>query len=196
MKAVLLTTLTLSLAALFTSGCDIGDSTDSNITMSIRVSTLSYIGNNNETNETNITLGGGVEGTYISSGRYDFYDENISGARQIEKGIYLTDINCSDYNIEQNSTAPILKAPDKNSSGSTFAYININPFTTLMVDMNLSADALNSHYNFPAAYAVDPDFNFDTVSARFDRALPEETVDNNLSDEICRALKELIELQP
>jgi hypothetical protein len=196
MKNRLISAFLFSLAMIITTGCSIGEGTDSNITMSLRVSAFSYVKDNNETNETNITINGVTQGYYISRGRYDFYDENISGERRIEKGIFEYDVNCSDFNIEQNTTAPILKAPDKNSSGSIFAYVNINPFTTLMVEEHLSADELNAKYLFTAAYDVDPDFNFDTFSARYDRYLPEETADFNLTDDICRALKEVMNLQP
>jgi len=181
---------------ILSTGCSVGEGTDSNITISMRVSAFNYVKENSETNETNLTINGVTQGYYISRGRYDFYDANISGERRIEKGIFEYDVNCSDFNIEQNTTAPILKAPDKNSSGSTFAYVNINPFTTLMVDENLSADELNAKYEFTAAYDVDPDFNFDTYTARYDRKLAEESSDFNLTDDICRALKEVINLQP
>lgn len=192
----LIAALLFLFAMLFSTGCNIGGGTDSNITVSIRVSAFSYVKENSETNETNLTINGVTQGYYISRGRYDFYDENISGERRIENGIFEYDVNCSDFNIEKNTTAPILRAPDKNSSGSHFAYINVNPFTTLMVDENLTADELNAKYEFTAAYDVDPDFNFDTYTARYDRHLPEESSDYNLTDDICRALKEVINLQP
>ena len=175
-----------------TTGCSIGDNTDSNITMSLRVSALTYIKDDNETNGTRVTINDVVRGYYISLGRYDFYDKNITGVRKIVKGRYLSaDNNCSDYGIiiDENSTVPTMKAPDKNSSNSKFAYININPFTTLLVDTNYSKETLQNRY--PIAASVDDDFNFDTVSARLDRDFNSTA----LTREICDALNEVIELQ-
>ena len=193
MKSTLLATLWLLLMTLFTSGCSIGDSTDSNITMSLRVSALTYIRENNETNDTLVTINDTIKGTYITSGRFDFYDKNITGERKIIKGVYLidSDVNCSNYpdmNLSEGAPAPTMKAPDKNSSESAFAYININPFTTLLVAGH-PKEELQS--NFPEAASVDEDFNFDTVSARFDRDFNA----TRLTQEICEALNEVISLQ-
>ena len=193
MKSIFITSVIFLFITFFTTGCDIGGDTDSNITMSLRVSALTYIKDNNETNETNVTINDVIKGYYITEGRYDFYDTNISGIRKIVKGVYLhTDNNCSSYGIviDENTTAPIMKAPDKNSSGSTFAYININPFTTLLVDTNYTKEALQNR--FPTATSIDSDFNFDTVSARFDR----DYNSTALVEEICDALSEVISLQP
>jgi hypothetical protein len=193
MKSIFLTLAVFGSALFLTTGCDIGGDTDSNITMSLRVSALTYIKDNNETNETNVTINDTIKGYYISEGRYDFYDINITGVRKIEKGVYYnSDNNCSGYGIviDENTTAPTMKAPDKNSSNSVFAYININPFTTLLVDTNYSKEALQER--FPTAASVDADFNFDTVSARFDT----DYNSTALVEEICDALSEVISLQP
>jgi hypothetical protein len=193
MKKLLFLLLTFFNMIFFTTGCSIGDDAESNITMSLRVSALTYIKENNETNETKVTINDTITGTYINLGRYDFYDENITGERKIVKGLYLSaDDNCSDYGIifDENTTAPIMKAPDKNSSGSAYAYININPFTTLLVDTNYSKEELQTR--FPTATLIDRDFNFDTVSARFDN----EFNTTSLTQEICDALSEVISLQP
>jgi hypothetical protein len=194
MKSTLLTILIFLFTTLFTTGCDIGDSTDSNITMSLRVSALTYIRENNETNDTLVTINDTTKGTYITLGRFDFYDENITGERKIINGVYLieSDVNCSDYpdmNISENAPAPTMKAPDKNSSESKFAYININPFTTLLVDSGYSKETLQGR--FPEAASVDEDFNFDTATARFDR----DFNSTRLTQEICEALNEVISLQ-
>ncbi len=194
MKTTLLATLLLFLIALFNSGCEIGDSTDSNITMSLRVSALTYVKENNETNETKVTINDTLQGTYITLGRYDFYDKNITGKRKIVKGIYqqTSDVNCTSYpdiNLSENAPAPTMKAPDKNSSNSKFAYININPFTTLLADGLYSKENLQNR--FPEAASVDKDFNFDTATARFDR----DFNGTRLTNEICEALSEIISLQ-
>ncbi len=194
MKITLLITLGLFLMTLFTSGCSIGDSADSNITMSLRVSALTYIRENNETNDTLVSINDTIKGTYITLGRFDFYDKNITGERKIIKGVYLidSDVNCTNYpdiNLSEGAPAPTMKAPDKNSSNSTFAYININPFTTLLVDVGYSKETLQGR--FPEASSVDSDFNFDTVSARFDR----DVNSTRLTQEICEALNEVISLQ-
>lgn len=193
MKMIFLTTLMFLSMTFFISGCDIGENTDSNITMSLRVSALTYIKENNETNDTEVTINNTTKGYYITLGRYDFYDKNITGERKIVNGLYIdSDNNCSSYGIviDENTTAPIMKAPDKNSSNSNFAYININPFTTLLVDSGDSKETLQTR--FPTATQVDPDFNFDTVSARFDS----DFNGTRLVEEICEALNEVILLQP
>ncbi len=194
MKSTLVTILIFLFITLFTAGCDIGDSTDSNITMSLRVSALTYIKENNETYDTNVTINDTIIGSYITLGRFDFYDNNTTGERKIINGVYLldSDVNCSDYpdmNLSENAAAPTMKAPDKNSSNSRFAYININPFTTLLVDSGYSKETLQGR--FPEAASVDEDFNFDTTTARFDR----DFNGTRLTQEICEALNEVISLQ-
>ncbi len=191
-KNILILSILMGIMFLNT-GCDIEDDSDSNITMSLRVSALTYVRDNNETNDTEVTINNTIKGYYISGGRYDFYDENISGERKIINGLYTeSDNNCSSYGIiiDENTTAPTMKAPDKNSSNSAFAYININPFTTLLVDTNYSKQTLQNRY--PTAASIDKDFNFDTVSARNDRDFNSTA----LTQEICDALNEVLLLQP
>jgi hypothetical protein len=194
--------LPLATLMFLSSGCGlVEDESESNVTLSVRVSTMVYMGDDNETNTTRFGIGEALGYSYQDResverypyGRWDFYENNLTQARVIENAIYLNDVNCSDFNIPAYSSAPTLKAPANGSS--QFPYINVNPFTTLLVDLNLSADELNAQFDFPAAYDVDPDFNFDTFSARNDRKLPDEMPDYNLSNDICRALGEVIARQ-
>ncbi len=188
MMPYLLAAITLLSTFLF-SGCGIGSNlTESNVTLSIRVSALTYIRDNNETNETICTIGAG-SCSYVSGGRWDYYDANITGMRIVEKGMYLTsDGNCS-ISIDENATAPTLKAPMKETVGSRYGYINVNPFTTLLVDGNYSLEELR--VRFATAASIDEDFNFDTVSTRHDK----DYLESDLTPEICEALEEVIQLQ-
>ncbi len=181
-------------------GCGISDQSDSNVTLSVRVSSLVYLGDNNETNATLFRIGEIAVGSNFadsektqrhSYGRWDFYDANISGVRRVEKALFLNDINCSSYNIDTNTTAPTLSAPADGLSA--YPYINVNPFTTLLVERNISAAQLGVEY--PAAYAIDSDFNFDTVSALNSSDTVKIIGDMNLTQEICDALDEVIQLQ-
>ncbi len=181
-------TLIGAMAWLLFLGCGVGkDVGDSNVTLSIRVSALHYLADNNETNETRFNVGE-AEGSYTNSyGTWDFYDDNISGERVISKAIYLaSDANCS-FAIEENATAPTLKAPA--DTHDRFPYLNVNPFTTLLVDENVSVTELAQRY--PTAASIDEEFNFDVVSTRFNKAY----IDSPLTAEICDALERVIILQ-
>ncbi len=192
----------LPLVMLLISGCGITNMSESNVTLSVRVSSLIYHGDDNETNTTVFSIGDALgfnfadseKTTRYSYGRWDFYDKNLTQERYVENAIFLADVNCSDYSIEENAVAPVMRAP-ANDLEAHYPYINVNPFTTLLVELNTTPEALDAQYGFPAAYAIAPDYNFDTVSAQYDNALKETIGDNNLSDEICRALKEVLRLQ-
>ncbi|MBN2895102.1 MAG: hypothetical protein JXK05_04310 [Campylobacterales bacterium] len=182
-------TVIAALSALFFAGCGVGNEVgDSNVTLSVRVSALHYLGDNNETNETRFSVGaaqGSYSGVY---GAWDFYDANITGERVITKAMYIaSDANCS-FAIEENATAPTLKAPADGLS--RYPYLNVNPFTTLLVDENVTLEELAQRY--PTAASIDAEFNFDVVSARFQKAY----IDSPLTDEICDALGRVITLQP
>ena len=194
------TTFCSMLGVLMFGGCGISDQSDSNVTLVVRVSTLVYLGDNNETNATVFSIGDTALGSNFSDsektvrysyGRWNFYDENVSETRRLEEAIFLNDVNCSGYNIEKNTTAPVLSAPA--DGVSAYPYINVNPFTTLLVERNITAAALKEEY--PAAYMVDNDFNFDTVSAINDRGIAKLIGDLNLTQEVCDALDEVIQLQ-
>jgi len=188
----------LAFAAAFTillSGCGVGGGIDSNVTMSLRVGTVVYVRDNNETNDTIVSIDDRIFGTYVEGGRFDFYDENITGIRKIERGVYLTsDDNCSAYGvtIEENATVPTMRAPAKAAVKSKFRYLNITPFTTLLTTGNYTKERLAQKY--PTAASIDEDFNFDIVSARNDRYLDEE-IKERLTQESCEALAEVYALQ-
>lgn len=182
-------TLIAAIAALHFWGCGVGNEVgDSNVTLSVRVSALHYLGDNNETNETRFSVGA-AQGSYTGVyGAWDFYDTNVTGERVITKAIYIaSDANCS-FVIEENATAPTLKAPA--DGYSRYPYLNVNPFTTLLVDENVTYQELAARY--PTAASIDAEFNFDVVSARFQKAY----IDSPLTAEICDAMERVVALQP
>jgi len=182
---------TLLAGTLLLSGCGDDDDTllsESNITLRVLVSSLHYV------KDANASLGGEA-GSYSYYGLYDFYTEDTSGARVIEGGRYITNdtnesnesapvMQCPNFSVDINDTLPTLKAPA--DVAGIPAYININPFTTLLVDGNYTKEELQAR--FPIAAGIQSDFNFDATMARYVYDSEEE----NLSIELCEALGELL----
>ena len=198
--AYLFTTV-LSAAALLLGGCDT-DSSDSNVTLAVTVSSLHYI------KDAAVSLEGGQNAAYISGGVYHFYDPEIAAKRTASGGSYITDeadesntsvppLRCPQF--DTNTTMPVLSAPGHNADAPyEEIYINVNPFTSLIAEGNATADELVNDY--PTAYQVQVDwdktvinFDFDVTMAR--QSSDYDTTENNLTEEICDALHRLNRIQ-
>ena len=183
-----LSALLLSGILVWLSGC--GVSSD-NFTSeySVKVSALHYI------KDANVSIGG-VHAQYRKRGIYDF-NMSLSGMRFARGGVYVTDENnetdsslqstrCHQYLPELDTTVSklVLRAPAEHAP---YAYININPFTTLAARDDFSLEILAQEY--PIAASIEASFDFDTVAAQ--KAAVYSTQEQNLTREICRALQAL-----
>ena len=91
--------------------------------------------------------------TYIDKGQYEIAEANVTGALVASGGV--NDANGNEIAETGESNAPTLKAPS--------GYANMNPYTTMMVDQNKTADELAMMY--PATALVSPTFDLDVVAA-------------------------------
>ncbi|MEA2111958.1 MAG: hypothetical protein U9P71_07925 [Campylobacterota bacterium] len=173
-------------AALF-SGCGVDDS-ETKYHYYVKLSSLHYVKDAKVSVEE-------INASYVNSGSYNF-DVTVSGTRVAVAGTYITDEDnesntslqstlCESYlpSLNTDASSFTLQAP---SSHDDYEYININPFTTLIVH-GISAQELALRY--PVASSIEPDFDFDVTAAR--QAIEYSTQENNLSTEICDALAEL-----
>ncbi len=191
-KMQALTTLLLSSTLIFLSGCGVSNDNFTN-EYSVKVSALHYI------KDANVTIMD-RHARYRERGIYDF-NTTISGVRLAVGGVYVTDENnesngslqstlCRHYLPELDTTVAQLKlsAPAEHAP---YEYININPFTTLLIRGDFSMAALALEY--PIAASIEEHFDFDTAAARKATAYAQE--DQNLTKEICDALEALQSLQ-
>ena len=184
-----LTVLLLSSALVFLSGCGVG-SDNFTYEYSVKVSALHYI------KDANVTIDGSAAALYRSGGIYDF-NESITGNRLSVGGLYVTDENnesntslqstrCKAYlpSLDTTVTALRLSAPAEHVP---YEYININPFTSLLVEGGFSKETLALEY--PIAASIEEHFDFDTTAAL--QAVEYNQEDQNLTHEICDALQAL-----
>ncbi|GEM_PF-2952955 len=170
------------------SGCGVGSDNFTN-QYSLKVSALHYI------KDANVSIGNRY-GVYRSRGIYDF-NESLAGGRVATGGLYIVDENnesntsavstlCQHYLPSLDTTVTTLKlsAP---AAHVPYEYININPFTTLLVQGGFSKEALALKY--PVAASIEEHFDFDTTAAL--KAPEYRQADNNLTQEICDALQAL-----
>lgn len=181
-------------SSLYFGGCTTEvNGVDTNVSQRVVLSSLHYI------KEANVTMDTNATGIYLVSGVYFFYDTNVSGMRLATGGRYVTDetnesnetvlpIQCPDFNLTVDAPMPTLKAP-ADTAETAFPYVNINPFTTLLIDSNLTKAELG--VRFPVAASLSEDFNFDATAARKDF----NTEDQNLSLELCEAINDLQRLR-
>ncbi len=187
-KNHILSTLLFSSLLLFFSGCDVNDE-DLGYQYTLKLSSLHYV------KDANVSVGGTMA-QYRSLGNYDF-NVTVSGLRVADGGIYVTDEHnetnasakstlCSNYlpTLDTNASRFQLRAPVEHLP---YEYININPFTTLLVVSNISKEALALQY--PIAATIDDSFDFDVTAAR--KVYAYSTEETNLTKEICDALQEL-----
>ncbi len=176
---------------LFLGGCGVGSDNFTD-TYSVKVSALHYI------KDANVTIEG-IRGKYRDRGIYDF-NTSVGGVRLSRGGVYITnDTNesdtapdstrCSHYLPSLDTTVASLQlsAPAEHVP---YAYININPFTSLLVHGNVSKESLALEY--PIAASIEEHFDFDTTAALKAEAYNKE--DQNLTKEICDALQALQQL--
>jgi hypothetical protein len=190
-----------SAAALLLGGCDT-DNSDSNVTLAVTVSSLHYI------KDANVFLEGSQNAAYASGGTYHFYEGDVTGKRIAAGGSYVTNeedesntsvapTRCPQF--ETNTTMPVLSAPGY-TEGTPYEaiYININPFTSLIAEGNMTADEMMIEYE--AAYQVQLDWEKDVINFDFDvtealRYAEYNAAEYNLTEEICDALDRLNRIQ-
>jgi hypothetical protein len=190
-----------SAAALLLGGCDT-DNSDSNVTLAVTVSSLHYI------KDAEVSLEGSQSAAYTSGGVYHFYEADIAGKRIASGGSYVTDeedesnttlppLQCPQF--ETNTTMPALSAPG-HAEGAEYAeiYVNINPFTSLIAEGNMTVDEMINAYQ--TAYQVQEDWGKSVINFDFDvtaaRHYPDyNSSENNLTAEICDALDRLNRIQ-
>ncbi len=181
--------LLLGSPLVFLSGCGVG-SDNFTYEYSVKVSALHYI------KDANVTINGSEAAIYRSSGIYDF-NKSIAGVRLAVGGLYVTDENnesnaslhstrCSHYlpSLDTTVTTLRLSAPAEHTP---YEYININPFTSLLVQGGFSKETLAQEY--PIAASIEEHFDFDTTAAL--KASEYNKEDYNLTQEVCDALQAL-----
>ena len=188
-KDYILTTLLLGSALSLFSGCGVTND-ELEYRYSVKLSSLHYI------KDANVSIGESANALYRDSGEYDF-NVSVSGTRVAIGGVYVTDENNeSNTSLQSTLCANYLPSLDTNASTFQFSapaehlpyqYMNINPFTTLLVDTNISKEELALLY--PIAATIDDSFDFDVTAAR--KAYVYSTEETNLTKEICDALQEL-----
>ena len=181
----------LGISAAFFSGCGV-DEDEFTYSYIVKLSSLHHV------KDANVSVGS-TAAVYRNEGNYDF-NVTVTGARIAVGGTYITDEHnesnsslestlCSNYLPDLNTDASsfTLQAPYKHDldDNSSYHYININPFTTLVVQSGSSKEDLALRY--PVAASIEKSFDFDVTSARIDY----RSEDNNLTTEICDALQEL-----
>jgi hypothetical protein len=174
--------------ALF-SGCGISND-DFTYSYVVKLSSLHYV------KDANMSAGARYA-VYKNSGDYDFNESILGDYRVAAGGIYILNENnesnssltsdlCAKYlpGLDTDASRFTLKAPPKHEP---FEYINVNPFTTLLVETNDTKEVLAQRY--PIAASIDESFDFDSAAAR--QGYENSVEDNNLTIEICDALQEL-----
>ncbi len=187
-KKYILTALLFGSVLLLSSGCDVSDE-DLEYQYTLKLSSLHYV------KDANVSAGGTIA-QYRFLGNYDF-NVTVSGPRVADGGIYVTDEhNETNSSVQSMLCGSYLPTLDTNASSFQFRapaehlpyeYININPFTTLLVVANISKEELALRY--PIAATIDDSFDFDVTAAR--KAHVYNTEETNLTKEICDALQEL-----
>jgi len=190
-------------ATIVFNGCaDKGGDDDVNATYSpiITVSSTYYL------RDANVTMPkASLEAEYLGgNGQYQFHSTQFFYEMQSVGGVYADSISLEltvanptcDVNhtstMAINALLPDLSSPDYNSS--TFPYINLNIFTTLLASN--SKEELAQKY--PESYKMNRDFNYDAFSAALTRysANIEDIGGDEPRDarlfEFCAAAEELI----
>ncbi len=155
----------------------------------VKLSSLHYV------KDANVSVGS-INAKYYYSGSYDF-NVTVVGPRVAVGGTYVTDEH-NESNTSLESTLCANYLPSLNTDASSFTlvapalhspyeYININPFTTLLVKTDILAEDLALRY--PVAASIESSFDFDVTAARLGYEYSSE--DNNITPEICDALQEL-----
>jgi hypothetical protein len=185
----IITTGLVATSIVLLSGCGVSEE-DIPYSYTVKLSSLHYVKDATMRANTKVAI-------YKNSGDYDF-NESIEGYERVAVGgIYIVDDNnesntsltsdlCTNYlpGLDTDASRFTLKAPPKHDP---FEYINMNPFTTLLIETNDTAEVLAQRY--PVAASIDASFDFDSAAAR--QGFENSVEENNLTAEICEALQEL-----
>ncbi len=160
MRSTVITFMAVGL--IFFSGCSDSDDSDSSpstpSTTKVKVSSDWYV------ISAAVTVNGSGSATYLGNGEYEL-DGAYSGTIEVTGGV--NDVNGNELPDTGESYAPILSAPD--------GYVNVNPFTTMLVNGMSTADL---GLKYPVSYSVNEMFDFDVVAeAANDFDLQKEVAD-------------------